>query len=274
MWFLLLLCLPFVRAEWPPSTCDSPVAKKGGSVQLTPVVASTQEASCTCKEPWSVGELYLQIERGSPQKAKLAKPSVLDIQFRDASTTLFRLDVEDQRLKVTGTLDGVIDCPGAFVGDPFWIRIRLDRWTNGTSVSVSYRTGDAFMSCGRFELAGQVRALWTDMHGQSGSGQVQKVLSIQTASPEIKKKVSVVQPHALRQDVDALQKRLETHAGVIDDLSDVVEDTTVKELADLKTYVAHVERRMYIGFGGLAVLILASLAMLIRTSRRDRIHLL
>ena len=253
--------------------CDSSVSKKEGSVQLTPVLASSQEASCTCKEPWSVGELYLHIERGPSKKAKLAKPSVLDVQFRDASTTLFRLDVEDRRLKVSG-FSGVLDCPGAFVGDPFWIRIRVDRWANGTSVSVSYKSGDAFMSCGRFELAGQVRALWTDMHARSGSSQVQKVLSIQTASPENKEKVTVVQPHALRHDIDTLQKRLETHAGVIGGLSDVVEDTAFKDLADLKAVVAQNARRMYLGFGGLVVLILASLAVLLRTSRRDRIHLL
>ena len=222
-----------------------------------------------------MGELYIQIVRGSQKDPQLGKRSILDVQFRDASTLLFRLDIEDERLALSG-FSGVLDCPGNFVGDPVWIRVRLDRWANGTSVSVSYRADDVFMSCGRFELSGQLRELWTNIHARTNSRKIQKVLTIQPTPPKKKdKQEESFQEETLQRELDALERRVLANTEALDGLSSILEEwSDTRDLDELQTAVAHTHSRMRFGFVALVILVLFSVVMVVRTQRRDRIHLL
>lgn len=277
----ILLFLPFVLAEWPPTYCDKAITRTKSYIQMTPLLAARKSSSCSCKEAWPVrnAALYIHFNRVS-KESSVDNNSILGVKFRDAASELFDLVVHDNRLVVTGSFDGVFDCPGVFVNAPTWIRIRLDRWSNGTSVSVSHTAEDAFSACGRFQLSSRMPSLLTKIYARSETAMIQRVMSIQESAPDLLRSGVKASKHwaeldMLNTQLKSLSRNVKTNSEDVLATARMVQDLTdSQDLAELKAIMTHTSWRMYVGFGCIAILVLINVVHMIRKKRKERRHFL
>ena len=209
----------------------------------------------------------------------------MGFKFVDSTGVRFHIFVHDRRMKLQ--FDSILDCPDMFVNKSVWIRIRMDylaNW-NQTSVSVSYASGERFLSCGRFELGGKISLMKTEIHAATDTGMAQTLHAIQSEAPQLEKPAHVVStPTALIQRLDSLERLLmsvKQRTSVMEQQISGIADL-LRDIDDLKyleqrfnTSMSETGWRMSIGFCVLFVAILLSVAFLIRRMhQRERIHIL
>lgn len=286
MLLLLLLFLVFARAEWPPETCDSGVSSVKSSIEMTHFSQKRHESSCVCGKPWDMFDmpLYIHVERKS-RTQNFSNKSFMGFKFMDSTGVRFHIFVHDRRMKLQ--FGSILDCPDMFVNKSVWIRIRMDylaNW-NQTSVSVSYASGERFLSCGRFELGGEVSLMKTEIHAATDTGMAQTLHVMQHEAPRLEKPTHIeLADRPVIQRLESLERllmsvkqRTSVMEQQISGLADLVNDLDDMKYLEQRFNASMSETgwRMSIGFCVLFVVILLAVACLVRRMHlRERIHIL
>lgn len=208
MLFILLLFLPFVLADWPPTKC---VQLNNNRLIMTS--RTSQMSKCVLEDRFE-NVFFAQFSRLLEDDFE---SSLLEfvIQTVDDKTEIVSIRIGNGRLGISSESSCRFESTN---GNPKWIRVRLQPMmdTQQTHIHVAYDTGEMFKNCASTTLQNIYSEFALSLEAETKNGMLQTVDIITKKKPD-QSRINYANAN-LR--MDRLEERLRRLQSVVTDYID------------------------------------------------------
>lgn len=206
--YCLLILLPLVLAELPPSMCNNEIKNRQGQLVLTGPSSSSETSSCTFAKKFKESA-YFEVERfytGNEKRYKHSRDSLLGITVKTLAMT-FDINIHNDRIEMPGNT--LKRCFGVFKRQQKWkLRFQLHAFIDiqKTVVVIASSRSGSFKDCFQFEIEAVVDFFEVSAHATTQTGMTQIIHNLDESVPEDTESFAW---HQLSKDVDELRKAVD-----------------------------------------------------------------